>query len=352
MSPTSSSPSSDGWRRSRSFGRAIGILRRLGLLALVVWLAATVNFIIPRLAERNPVAERLSQMAAQGGSLSGIEEMVRSYEARFGLDRPLWRQYLSYLGDLAQFDLGYSISNYPVRVSDQIALAMPWTIALLGTATLIAFAAGTLLGALAGWSKGPRWSRLTLPAFMVLSAIPFYLVGLVCVYVFAFNLEWFPTGGGHTIGVELTWSFASAADVLRHAALPALSILVASIGFWALAMRSMMVTVEGEDYVLFAEAKGLRSWRVFWFYGVRNALLPQVTTLALAFGKIVTGAVLVEMVFGYPGLGNLLFESVKLNDYFTIYGCVIVLVLTIAVSTLVLDLVLPFIDPRTGMRAA
>jgi len=352
MSLTNSNPSREGRPHSPAFIRVSGFVKRLGLLVLVVWLAATVNFIIPRLAERNPVAERLAQMAAQGGSLSGIEEMVRFYEARFGLDRPIWRQYLSYLGDLAHFDLGYSISNYPMRVADQIALALPWTIALLGVATLIAFVVGTLLGALAGWSRGPRWSRLTLPAFMVLSAIPFYLVGLVFVYVFAFNLEWFPTGGGHTIGVEPTWSVSSVADLLRHAALPAVSIVIASIGFWALAMRSMMVTVEGEDYVLFAEAKGLHPWRVFWFYGVRNALLPQVTMLALTFGKIVTGAVLVEMVFGYPGLGNLLFESVKLNDYFTIYGCVIVLVLTIAVSMLVLDFVLPLIDPRTGTRSA
>jgi peptide/nickel transport system permease protein len=328
------------------------IAGRFAMLVLVVWMAASVNFLIPRLADRNPVAERLAQVAAQGGSLSGIDEMVKSYEARFGLDRPLWQQYLGYLGDLARFDLGYSIFNYPMRVADQIALALPWTIGLLGTATLVAFAVGSILGALAGWRRGPALARLVLPAFMVLSAIPFYLVGLVFVYVFAYRLEWFPTGGGYTLGSEPTLTVGFVLDLVGHALLPAFSIVIASIGFWALAMRSMMVTIEGEDYVLFAEAKGLKGWRLFWTYGVRNALLPQVTTLALALGKVVTGAVLVEMVFGYPGLGNLLFESVKLNDYFTIYGCVIVLVLTVAVTMLLLDLIVPLLDPRARRRAS
>lgn len=331
----------------------IALAKRLAFLLLVVWAAATVNFFIPRMVDRNPIAERLSQAAAQGGgSVVGLDDMVKFYEARFGLDQPLWRQYLTYLGDVARLDLGYSLANYPLRVADQIAQALPWTIGLLGVATLIAFVLGTGLGALAGSRSGPRAAKLALPVFMVLAAIPFYLVGLILVYFVAFRWNLFPTGGGYALGSMPSWSWSHGLDVVTHSILPALSIVIASIGFWALGMRGMMVTVEGEDYMTFAEAKGLSPGRIFLAYGVRNALLPQVTTLALAFGKVVTGAILVEMVFGYPGIGNLLFDAIKLSDFFTIYGCVLVLVITVAMSMLVVDLVYPLLDPRTRARTA
>jgi peptide/nickel transport system permease protein len=322
---------------------------RLFLLAAMVWTAATVNFVMPRLSDRDPIAERLTQIASQGGgSLDGIQDMVKSYQARFGLDHSLWAQYLSYLRSLLHFDLGYSIANYPTRVADQIAYALPWTIGLLGTATLIAFVCGTLLGALAAWPRAPRLFRDVLPLFMILSAIPFYLVGLVLVYFLAFRLNWFPSGGGHELTTVpgLTWTYVT--DVLRHSLLPAFSIVIASIGFWALGMRGMMVSVQGEDYMMFADAKGLRPRRIFFSYGIRNAVLPQVTAFALSLGRIITGSVLVEMVFAYPGIGTLLFESIKLSDFFTIYGCVLVLVLATGVSMIVVDLLYPLLDPRAG----
>jgi peptide/nickel transport system permease protein len=327
--------------------------KRIAFLIVVVWAAATVNFFIPRAVDRNPIVERLSQLAAQGGgSLAGIQDMVRSYEERFGLDRPLWRQYLSYLADVSRLDLGYSISNYPMRVADQIAFALPWTIGLLGTATLIAFTIGTGLGALAGSRRGPRAAKVILPAFVLLSAIPFYLVGLLLVYFVGFRWNLLPTGGGYSLGSIPALTTAHVADVALHSLLPAASIVAASIGFWALGMRGMMVTTEGEDYMTFAEAKGLSPTRIFLAYGVRNAILPQATTLALAFGKVVTGAILVEMVFGYPGIGNLLFEAIKLSDFFTIYGCVLVLVLTVAVSMSLVEAIYPILDPRTRVKRA
>jgi peptide/nickel transport system permease protein len=327
--------------------RTIGA--RLLLLAAMVWTAATVNFVMPRLSDRDPIAERLTQIASQGGgSLTGIQDMVRSYQTRFGLDHSLWTQYMDYLGSILHFDLGYSIANYPTRVSDQIAYALPWTVGLLGTATLIAFVCGTLLGALAAWPRAPRLFRNVLPLFMVLSAIPFYLIGLVLVYFLAFRLNWFPSGGGHELTAipGLTWGYIT--DVLRHSLLPAFSIVIAAIGFWALGMRGMMVSVQGEDYMLFADAKGLRPRRIFFSYGMRNAVLPQVTALALSMGRLITGSVLVEMVFAYPGIGTLLFESIKLSDFFTIYGCVLVLVLATGVSMIILDLLYPLLDPRVG----
>ena len=328
-----------------------GVLTRLGLLVAMTWTAATVNFIVPRLSERDPISERLMQIAAQGGgAVSGMADMVASYQQRFGLDQPLAVQYVRYLRNLLHLDLGYSIANYPTRVADQIAYALPWTMGLLGTATLVAFVLGTLLGALAAWPRAPRVFRDVMPLFIVLSAIPFYLVGLVLVYFVGFRLGWLPSSGGHELTTIPGPSWTYVSDVLVHSLLPAFSIVVASVGAWALGMRGMMVSVQGEDYMAFAEAKGLRPRRVFFRYGMRNAVLPQVTALALSLGRIITGSVLVEIVFAYPGIGTLLFESIKLSDFFTIYGCVLVLVVATGVSMIVVDLLYPLLDPR--VRAA
>ena len=176
------------------------LLARVGLLLAMLWTAATVNFVVPHLTERNPIAERLAQVASQGGgSLAGLQEMVQAYNERFGLDKPLWEQYLVYMNNLLHLDLGYSITNYPMRVAEQIGVALPWTIGLLGTSTIIAFILGTLLGALAAWPRAPSIFRAIMPAFMVLSAIPFYLVGLILIYILAFRFDLFPSGGGHTL---------------------------------------------------------------------------------------------------------------------------------------------------------
>jgi peptide/nickel transport system permease protein len=181
---------------------------------------------------------------------------------------------------------------------------------------------------------------------MVLSAIPFYLVGLVLIYLLAFRFSIFPNGGGHELGAQPALTIGYVGDVLRHSILPAFSIVLASIGFWGLGMRGMMITVQGEDYMVFADAKGLKPSRVFLDYGMRNAILPQVTTLALSFGRIISGSVLVEIVFAYPGIGTLLFQAIKQSDYFTIYGCVIILVLATGISMILVDLLYPLLDPR------
>ncbi len=319
------------------------------MLAAVVWAAGTLNFFIPHIAPKNPIAEKLTQMAGTSGvDPSRIQEMSQAFSARFGLDRPLWVQYLTYLGDMFTFDFGHSITQYPARVSDLIAGALPWTLGLMVTTTIIAFLLGSVLGAGAAWARNSRLLQVISPLLMVFSAIPFYLLGLMLIYLFAANAGWFPLSGGYSIP-EWSWGFAG--EVLHHAALPALSIIIASIGTWAIGMRGMMVTVQGEDYMTFAEAKGLRPARLFLRYGVRNAVLPQVTALALYVGQIVTGAVLVEIVFSYPGVGSLLLDSIKLFDYPTIYGIVFILTLTVAMSMLIIDLLYPLLDPRVRVGA-
>jgi peptide/nickel transport system permease protein len=330
---------------------AIHIARRFGVFLLIIWLAASLNFFLPRLSGQDPVRTKLLAQASLGGYVSGgIEDMVKIYDQRFGLDRPLWRQYLSYLDDAAHLDFNYSIANYPRTVNELIGEAIPWTLALLGTTTLVSFTIGTLLGALLAWPGAPRWMAWLMPPLWALHAIPFFLLGLILMYLLAFQVPLLPIFGGYSPGTtpSLSWSFIG--DMLAHAILPALSIVLVSTGGWALGMRGMMVTTMGEDYVLFAEAKGLARSTVFLRYCVRNAILPQVTALALALGQILSGAVLVEVIFGYPGIGALLFQAIRENDHFLIQGIVFTVIVALGFATFILDVIYPWLDPRITYR--
>jgi peptide/nickel transport system permease protein len=329
------------------------LLRRLLQFVIVLWGAATLNFILPRLAPGNPVRERLLNAMATGGlQQAGIEEMVRAYNQQFGLDQPLWVQYLLYLSHVARLDLGYSIAQYPAKVMPLILGALPWTIGLLLTSTILAFAVGTLLGALIAWPRSPKFFRQLVIPMMTLSAIPYYLLGLILVYVLSIVLPIFPISGGYSVGAIPQLSVSFLFDVVGHSVLPALSIVIAAIGFSALGMRGMMVTTAGEDYIGFAEAKGLPDRHIFYHYAVRNAILPQVTSFALSLGHIVSGSVVVEVVFGYPGIGTLLLQAISGLDYFLIYGIVFMTVLAIALATMIVDLAYPFLDPRISYRGA
>lgn len=326
------------------------VLSRLGTLILVVVVAVTVNFLVPRLAPGDPVTQRLEAMASQGTAIGGdFTKLVEAYKQKFGYDKPLWQQYLNYWGDLFRGDLGYSIAKYPARTWDLVRRAIPWTLGMLGAATVLAFAVGTLAGALLAWPATPAAAaRAIIPLFIVFSSIPYYLMGLLLLFLFALTWEIFPTGGGHSIFIEPGWNLKSITDILRHATLPALSIVLASVAFWALGMRGMMVTTLGEDYMTLAEAKGLSKWRIFFRYGMRNAFLPQATHLAMALGHVISGAVLVEVIFRYPGVGFTLYESIIGKDYFVTQGILLLLILSIAITLVIMDFVYPLLDPRVS----
>ncbi|MBV9359657.1 MAG: ABC transporter permease [Chloroflexi bacterium] len=329
------------------------VLKRFVLFLVLIWVAATLNFIGPRLTGKDPIKTRLLKQAAVGGYVQqGMDEMAKEYDRKFGLDQPLWNQYLTYLADMSRLNFGPSIANYPRSVDEIMAEALPWTIVLLGTTTLIAFALGSFLGAILAWPRSPRFFKYLLPPLLTLSAIPYYLLGLVLLYLLAFRLGVFPAFGGYTPGMVPQWSFGFVADAAGHAILPALSIILAAIGFWALGMRAMMVTMEGEDSMVFGEAKGLKDRTLFMRYGIRNAILPQATALALALGETLSGAVLVEVVFGYPGIGTVLFTAIKDFDYYLIQGIVFIIVVSIGFATLVIDLIYPLLDPRIHYRKA
>jgi len=328
------------------------LLNRLFQFVLIAFLAATINFFFPRMSGQDPIREKLTLLQSQGVNVSSEEVagLIATYNAKFGLDQPLWRQYLNYLGNMVRFDLGVSIANYPSTVLSMLARAIPWTVGLLLTATLISFAIGTIVGALMAWGKAPVWVRTVFPAFFTFSAVPFYLMSIILLYIFAFRWPIFPLFGGYSAQriPEMSWGFAI--NVLHHSILPALSIVLAQIGFWAMGMRSMMVTVQGEDYMLQAEAKGLKDSRIFYRYAMRNAILPQVTGLALSLGTTISGAILVEIVFSYPGVGSVLLQAVRGFDWFVIQGIVFLVILSVAFTMLVIDLIYPWLDPRINYR--
>lgn len=329
------------------------IVRRFFIFLAIVWAAATFNFLLPRLGGQNPIREKLvSQSALSGAVQAGLEEMIKEFETKFGLDKPLWRQYLTYLSDMSRFDFNYSIANYPRKVLNMIGDALPWSITLLLVTTLLGFIIGNILGALLAWPGAPSFLKVVMPPILMLSAIPYFLLGLILVYIFGFLLGFFPMYGGYTTGVIPTLTLKFIWDVFWHSMLPALSIILVSTGGWALGMRSLMVMTQGEDYVVFADAMGLRNRTIFAQYAIRNALLPQVTALALALGQIVSGAVLVEVIFGYPGIGTMLYQAIRGSDYYLVQGIVFVVIISIGLATFILDIIYPLLDPRITYRKA
>jgi len=324
------------------------VLKRVGFLILVLWTAATINFLLPKLTPRDPVQEQVNlKIATMGVSSEGATEMVESLKELYGLDKPLWQQYTTYIWNTARFDLGFSIANYPKRVNEIIGETIWWTLGFVLTATVLAFILGTVIGALVGWSKTSKYLSWLMPPLALFSAVPAFILALVLIYYLAFKAQWFPLRGGYDPLIDLDWSsWSFILDVAHHAALPAISLLLVSIGGWSLTMRAMMVTVEGADYITFAEAKGLTGTRIFFQYALRNTLLPQVTALAMQLGFIVSGSTLVENMFGYPGIGRRLGAAITAFDYPVIYGIVFFLVVGIALATFLVDLIYPLLDPR------
>lgn len=323
------------------------ILKRLLFLLLVIWAASTIVFFVPRLSTRNAIRERFGEMARTGGFSPGdMEKLIASMQKQFGLDQPLFDQYLQYLSNIIHFDFGYSLYKYPSTVTELIAQALPWTIGLLLVTTVLSFVIGTLLGAVSAWPKAPGWLRSFATPFILLTGVPPVIMGILLVFFIGFRLKWLPLGGAYSVGVVPNWSWTFFFDMMAHQILPALALIFGSVGGWVLSMRGMGITIQGEDYVNFAEHKGLTGGRIFRDYYLRNALLPQVTGLALALGTVVTSAIIVEGLFGIPGIGSLLNLAIRSNDFPTIYG--VVLFITIAVATLMtlLEFVYPLLDPR------
>ena len=323
---------------------------RLLMFVITIWMASTIVFFLPRLSGQNPLAEKIYQDAQRGGYQDpNVAERVRVFEEKYGFDRPLWEQYVKFVTDVVQFDLGRSIYQWPKSVNEILAEKIMWTLSMGLLTLILAFVIGSTMGALLEWKRNNWGLMVAMAPILAISAVPFFIFGLVLqLLVFNVNRE-FPMVYGFRQGI-IGWPDWSDWDfifsVLKHGILPATSITLVSLGGWAMGMRGMMVTTKGEDYMVQAEAKGLPERIMLTKYAIRNSLLPQVAGLTLALGLIVSGVVLVEIVFGYPGVGGQLLQAVRSNDYPTIQGIVFVLAFGTAAATFVLDLTYPLLDPR------
>ena len=322
------------------------IARRLVFYIVTAILAVTVTFFIPRLMPGNPVEAVLAHL--QGNV---TPQTIRSLELQYGLDSPqgLWGQYTTFWVHLVHGNLGVSTSYYPSSVTSVIRSAIPWTIGLVGLATVISFVLGTVLGVLVAWRRG-TWLDSLLPVTTFFQAAPYFFVAFIALDVFATRLGWFPTGRAYGQLDFPGWNAAYVGDVLEHAILPAATIVLCSAAGWIVGMRNVMVTTMDEDYVLVAQAKGLPKRRVIW-YAARNAILPSVSGFSLAIGFVVSGALLTEIVFSYPGLGWIMLQAVAGRDYPLLQGIFLIITFAVLLANLAADSVYVFLDPRTRQEA-
>jgi peptide/nickel transport system permease protein len=322
------------------------ILRRLAFYVVAAWVAITANFFIPRAMPGNPVAS----IAAKYPTLT--PDAIKQLQLMLGggPQGSLWSQYVTYLGHVFTFDFGIDVAQFPTPVSTLLGQTVPWTLVLVGVSTLIAFVIGTGLGILAGWRHG-GWLDRTLPALMFLQAVPYFFLALVLVDVVGIELHWLPTGTGYD-GQYYTpgWDPGFIGSALQHALLPAFTIVITSIAGWMLQMRNVMITTVNEDYVVAAQAKGLPSRRVIYTYAARNALLPQLQGFGLALGFVVSGALVMEIVFAYPGIGLLLLNAVSSDDFPLMQAIFLVITFTVLLANLIVDMVIVFVDPRVRAR--
>lgn len=321
-------------------------VRRIGMFFLVVFVAASFNFVIPRLAPGNPIGAITSRMGQASAGIENGQALFEAYRKRFGLDEPLYIQYVKYMWNTLRLDFGESLSAYPAKVWDIIGPAIGWSIGLIGTSVILTFVLGIIVGALLAWKGTPELVRALLPITLFGGVLPYYLLGMLLLYVFAFTTRLLPMSGAFDTGMIKGFNWPFIKSVFSHAILPALSIILTSLGGWALTMRSLMINTIGEDYMLLAEAKGLPRRRILWWYAVRNVIPPQLAHLAIALGYVVSGAILVEIVFSYPGLGYQLYQSIVNSDYTVIQGITLVLAISVGLAVLIIDLIYPRLDPR------
>jgi peptide/nickel transport system permease protein len=324
------------------------IIRRLVFYLVAAWAALTMNFLIPHLMPGNPIQVMISHFQGQpsAATIRGLEQALG-----LGANQGLLAQYGTYLDHLAHGNLGLSISYFPTPVSSVIASGILWTICLVGVATGLSFILGTFAGIVVGWKRGSRAADAVLPLSTFLSSIPYFWIGLIALTVFAVKLNWFPLSGGAGQGQPPSFSGSFITSAIDHGVLPAGTIIISSFGGWLLSMRNMMVTTSGEDYITVARAKGLTDRRIMLAYAARNAILPNLSGFALALGFVVSGAIVTEIVFSYPGVGYVLFNAVSNEDYPLMQGIFLVITVAVLIANLLADGLYALLDPRIRQGA-
>lgn len=321
------------------------IARQIGLYLMALWVSLTLNFMLPRMMPGDPVTALFARMR---GRLNPAE--IEAIRAAYGFsDKPMIEQYFQYLGHMARGDFGLSISSYPVKVTDVIGTAFLWTL-LLGLVTLIiGFLLGTLLGVVVAWKRG-GWLDSVLPGlFSFTGSFPYFFLAMLALFFLGYELKWFPMAHSYSNEVSPAWNWVFIRSVLYHLIMPACTVILVSVGGWLVGMRSTMISVLSEDYIVMAEAKGLSQARIMFMYAMRNAVLPNVTQLGMSIGFILGGQILTELVFSYPGLGYQLVRSVTTQDYPLMQALFLMITLTVLIANLLVDLVYVRLDPRVRM---
>jgi peptide/nickel transport system permease protein len=317
------------------------LTRKICIYLVTFWVAVTIDWAIPRFMPGNPIEQLLSRMQAQPGA----QKILTGYYTKaFGFDVPLWKQYLNFWAALFRGDLGRSIMDFPTPVSTLILGALPYTLALLVPAILLSFWAGNKVGALAARRKS--LDNGVLPFAYVLTSTPQMWLGLVLAWLLASVFRWFPVSGAYSFSMQPEWSTQFAGSFLYHWVLPFLALFLVAFGGWAIGMRNLIIYELEADYSHYLASLGAPN-KLVRKYAYRNALLPQITGLALALGAVVAGAIVVEIVFSYPGLGTLTLEAIQNRDYFLIQGIFLFVIVGVLIANFCIDIAYVIIDPRT-----
>jgi peptide/nickel transport system permease protein len=317
------------------------VMRRMGLFLVTLWAALTVNFIIPRVMPGN---EAEAVLATFRGANPGA---LHALEIQFGVNvhQSVLASYFEYLGNCLTGQFGVTAQGVPVMT--EITSKLPWTLGLVGVTTILAFLIGTLAGVFSAWRRGGRIDALLPPSLFIVSTIPVFFVGLLLIYIFAVKLNWLPLSGNYSVGATPAFSLSFIWDVLKHALMPAVSLIIVTAGLWVYSMRNNMITTISEDYVKTARAKGLATRRIMYDYAARNAILPNLTEFAMQLGYVLGGSIVIEYLFSYPGLGYLFYTATTDHDLPLMQGLFLVYTLAVLICVLIADLVTAALDPRT-----
>jgi peptide/nickel transport system permease protein len=318
------------------------LTRRIGLFLITLWAALTVNFIIPRVMPGN---EAEAVFATLRGTVNPAA--LHALEIQFGINvhQSVLSSYFDYLHNCLTGQFGVTAQGVPVMT--EIFSKLPWTLGLVGVTTVIAFVIGTVAGIASAWRRGGRLDSVLPPTLFILSTIPVFFLGLLLIYVFAVKLNWLPLSGNYSVGATPAFSASFIWDVLKHAILPAVSLIVVTAGLWVYSMRNNMITTIAEDYVKTARAKGLAGRRIMYDYAARNAILPNLTGFAMQLGYVLGGAIVIEYLFSYPGLGYLFYTATTDHDLPLMQGLFLFYTLAVLICVLIADLVTAVLDPRT-----
>jgi len=317
------------------------LAKRGGLFLVTLWAALTVNFIIPRVMPGN---EAQAVLATFRGANPGA---LHALEIQFGVNvhQSVLASYFQYLGNCVTGQFGVTAQGVPVMT--EIMSKLPWTLGLVGVTTILAFVIGTVAGVYSAWRRGGRLDAILPPTLFIVSTVPVFFVGLLLIYLFAVKLNWLPLSGNYSVGATPSFTLPFIWDVLKHAILPGLSLVIVTAGLWVYSMRNNMITTIAEDYVKTARAKGLSSRRIMYDYAARNAILPNLTGFAMQLGYVLGGAIVIEYLFSYPGLGYLFYTASTDHDLPLMQGLFLFYTLAVLICVLIADLLTAVVDPRT-----